>query len=311
MTHLGLEPAWVAQVAASRIASYDQDAGLADSILRRVPPSGVENPDPNFILLHAMFATAQGRFGRALERTLALAEAMPASGLELRALLLSLQGAQYSARDRREVERQLQRSMKSAPSPTDKSWAVQSGLARPVSAYLLGLLAARDGDTTQLRHYSGTLDAVNLSGPRGDVVRAFAAGLRGHLLALEGDPAGALRELSKAPDPGDQSMQAQLVVNQLPERFLRATLLGQVGRQDEALGVYQSLIFGGGTELLLVAPAALQRARLLARLGRVEAARLEYEMFLRTWNEADVAVRPVLDSARGELAHLPLSPVRQ
>ncbi|HVT39258.1 MAG TPA: tetratricopeptide repeat protein [Gemmatimonadaceae bacterium] len=306
MQGLALEPPWVVQVAASRIASYARDVGLADSVLRRNVRRGVGAPNADFSMLHAMFAAAQGQFGRALEHASVLAEAVPFSGLEVRALLLSLPGSQYSEQDRHEVGLRLRDSaLSSLTGFPDESWARRRGLEQSVRSYLLGLLAARAGDTAQLRHHTETIAAVHLPNPGGDVARAFAVGLRGRLLALEGDRAGALRELAKAPDPGDQSMQAQLLVNQLPERFLRATLLEQTGRFEEALDVYESLIFGGGTELLLAAPAALQRARLLVRMGRVGEARLDYQTFLRAWERADVGVRAVVDSARRELGRFP------
>jgi hypothetical protein len=136
------------------------------------------------------------------------------------------------------------------------------------------------------------------------IAPAFGAGLRSLVLARGGAPAAALAELAASPAPGG-GVQGQLIGGRLNERFLRATSLEALDRNEEALVVYGSLIYGDPGSTLLAVPAALHRARLLARLGREREARRDYETTLSGWARADAALQPVVDSARRELARLP------
>ncbi len=303
---LALEPQRVAHTAALRFASYARDVQLAELILRRGLRDGSNlDGDANGIQLATMLSVAQGQFRRALRQSDMLGEVLPFSGLEMRALLLSLPVTAYTVEERAAVVRELESATRLLEGvPRDRSWALQNGLAGPVRWYLLGLLSARAGDTVRLRVLADSIAVTQLAGPSRSVANALAAGLRAHRLAQMGDLTGALRELKRAPQPGDQILQGHTVVSQLSERFLRATMLEQTHRFDEAVEVYGSLIYGNANDLLLAAPALLRRARLLASLGRAREAIADYESFLRAWKRPDAPLLALVDSARSELATL-------
>jgi len=119
---------------------------------------------------------------------------------------------------------------------------------------------------------------------------------------MTGHHEAALGELARAPEPG--LLNGPNVTTLLSERFLRASLLDRLDRSEEALAVYGSLIFGNPNSIVLAIPAALQRARLLARLNRLVEARRDYQTVIDGWRHADAILQPVVDSARAELSRL-------
>lgn len=88
------------------------------------------------------------------------------------------------------------------------------------------------------------------------------------------------------------------------DRFLRAELLRELGRNDEALGWYatqgQTIVPG----LIYLAPAELRQAQICERLGdRARAAR-HYRRFIELWHDADAELQPVVADARRRLNRL-------
>jgi hypothetical protein len=82
------------------------------------------------------------------------------------------------------------------------------------------------------------------------------------------------------------------------ERFLRAELLCEVGRQRDAIGWYRGIGQFSLYELPFLAPARLRLAAIHTNLGeRARAARC-YDEFLRLWDEPDPELRPMIDEAR-------------
>lgn len=82
------------------------------------------------------------------------------------------------------------------------------------------------------------------------------------------------------------------------ERFLRARLLAQLGRWEEAVGFYTSLGDGSVYDLPYVAPAHLRAAAVLEAAGRPEEAAEHYSRVARLWGDADPELRAIVAEAR-------------
>ena len=86
------------------------------------------------------------------------------------------------------------------------------------------------------------------------------------------------------------------------ERFLCVEILHALGRDDEALGWYDSFV--GWPDLPWLAVAHFRRGQILARLGHREHARFHYGRFVRLWKNCDPEFRLLLDQATQALAQL-------
>ena len=90
-------------------------------------------------------------------------------------------------------------------------------------------------------------------------------------------------------------------------RFLRAELLFELGRYEEAVGWYATiprLSMGYHLEALLLAPVYHGRARSLDALGRYEEALHYYRRFATRWQNADPHLQPQVEEARQRIREL-------
>lgn len=283
-----------------RLASYAREFALGDTLLQRALERRTGRTDlVSLDTWAAILAVAQGQRSRALRELDALSEVHPAGALRMRGVVVTLPYFGASSRELMTTREQL-RTSGALPVVDTTGPARFKDVER---LYLSGLLAARLGERDGLVALIDTLDrasqAANADSAQarflGTRLRALRDGEQGHWTE-------ALRELASLPE---LSQEADFYPEQLVERYLRATALERLERFDEALGVYGSLIMGNPGSLILAAPAALQRARLLTRLRRYGEARLDYQTVLRLWASADAGLAPVLDSVRREAAALP------
>jgi tetratricopeptide (TPR) repeat protein len=91
-------------------------------------------------------------------------------------------------------------------------------------------------------------------------------------------------------------------VAEVSDRFLRAELLHQLGRDDEAIGWYRSIAERASYELMYVAPAERQLGAIYAARGNRAAAREHYGRFIDLWRNADPELQPVVAEAERALA---------
>jgi tetratricopeptide (TPR) repeat protein len=161
---------------------------------------------------------------------------------------------------------------------------------RKVTEYLRGLLSVRLGDTATARRLAERLasapnDTSRLSG------RRLALAIRAELAVRAGDPGEGLRLLELIqPSPTIDLLQDP-VLNQSYERFLRAELLRDAGRNDEALAWYEGLIDGPTLESIHIAPAYHRSAQLLRLAGDSAGAAAAERSFRGLWLDADAALR--------------------
>jgi len=173
-----------------------------------------------------------------------------------------------------------------------------------IQAYLIGLLSARLGDTTQVRAQLTRLEAARDSG-RIEVARDLVHALKAEQAWAAGNPAQAQAELARF------SFQIKADVGHwgMHERFLMAELLRALGRNEEALDWYLS--FPAGFDEPWVAPAHLRAAQIYQRLGNRDRAAFHYTRFIRLWKDADHEFQPTVAQAREALAALGGTPSLQ
>ncbi|HEY7636535.1 MAG TPA: BTAD domain-containing putative transcriptional regulator [Gemmatimonadales bacterium] len=131
-------------------------------------------------------------------------------------------------------------------------FAMHNGLHPAIRAYLLGLLELRLGDQSAA---STRLDELYGLDPEGSA-RSLVVELRARLARAEGKPADALALLERSrPELWFQLTVASPFFSLASQRFLRAELLEEVGRTEEAAGWYGAIAERSPYELIYAAPA--------------------------------------------------------
>jgi len=172
--------------------------------------------------------------------------------------------------------------------------------------YLLGLLSARLGDEAAALRYAGQLERADPSSlpgafaaDGGRFVRAEVAWRRGRpqeaLATLEG-----ARFWTKWPGLEAENSNDSPFYSHMHERFARAELLYELGREEEAIPWYRVYVY----DLLYTAPAHLRLAQIYERRGERAKAAEHYRQFVELWNDCDPELRPLVDDARQRLARL-------
>ncbi|HYA51737.1 MAG TPA: tetratricopeptide repeat protein, partial [Streptosporangiaceae bacterium] len=188
-----------------------------------------------------------------------------------------------------------------APTASGGYFTSHNGLHRQLRTYLLGLLQARRGDVAALR---AAAELESMRGP-GTVMADLAEGIRAELALRQERSAEALRAVERM----------KFVLSYEPrifspflsvgrERFLRAAVLEQAGRLDEALSWYDSFGENSVFDAIYIGPAHLHHARILERLGRPREAADHYARFTELWQNADPEFQPMVREARERLADL-------
>jgi tetratricopeptide (TPR) repeat protein len=169
--------------------------------------------------------------------------------------------------------------------------------------YLPALLSARLGDTDTVLQHAAELEKVADPPEMGTLSKDLAFGLRARVASIDGQAAEALAWLEQARN------EIAWVATTLPfaslgsERFLRAELLDELGRSEEALRWYAS-VADSVLDLVLLAPAHYRSGEICERLGRREEAVYHYSRVAEMWQDCDPELRSVLEGARERLKSL-------
>src|SRR5690606_31649937 len=164
------------------------------------------------------------------------------------------------------------------------------GIYPPRRLYLLGQLSLRLGDVTAADRYAVALERG--TGRTGMDTRYFSD--YGRLLRAEiaracGHPARALEALGEPGIPAAATLPHILDHPKAHERWLRAELLRDLGRHDEALAWYATFPDPPGYDLAYLAAAHLRQAQIFEARGDSRAAALHRER-LRSIRDRDGAV---------------------
>ena len=164
----------------------------------------------------------------------------------------------------------------------------------------LGLLDIRLGDTTEALRQARALDRASDSTPTGRLAHTLERSIRSHVAEAGGRTREALAEL----DAAGWEAAASVFVAEAYDRYRRAELLADEGREDEALGWLRSIAERAAYELVYLAPAHLRQAEIYDRQGTRGAAVEHYRKFIDLWRDADPELQPVVNKARERLAAL-------
>jgi DNA-binding SARP family transcriptional activator len=163
------------------------------------------------------------------------------------------------------------------------SAAPNAMLARPSRLYYWGRLALRRGDTLAAARAARVLSRSADSAAQGDLARTLGRSLLAHLRFAEGRPAAALAQLESA----GWERSARLSLAEASDRFFRAELLYLLGRDEEAIGWFQSIAERASYELVYLAPAQYRLAKIFQARGDSATAQAYYRRVVELWRRAD------------------------
>ena len=174
----------------------------------------------------------------------------------------------------------------------------------PLRLYLLGLLRAETGDLSAAETLAEELRDMEPPEFFPTLTSDLSRALLAEVALQRGETEKALDHL-EAMELQGEPMYLHTLYSGARERFLRAELLAEAGRFDEALGWYESLPSTLDADARpYLAPAHLGRARALEELGREEEAAEPYEWFVELWEDADEPLQPQVEEARQRLRDL-------
>ncbi len=180
--------------------------------------------------------------------------------------------------------------------------------------YLGGILSARLGDYSAALRYAAELDSIlsakgqrpserptsqSLAERRQAWIGGHAHGVRAEVFWARGKASEALAEIQQTrPELHWRLGVGALIYSQAYQRFMRAMLLEQAGRLDEALRWYGSLGQFSGEGFVYRAHKHLKMAGIYERKGETEKAVEHYTRFLELWKDCDEELRPLVAEAR-------------
>lgn len=165
--------------------------------------------------------------------------------------------------------------------------------------YLLGALGAAVGDPVETARRAEELSELAIPAGTEVLLERLGRTLEALIHRAHGRPGEALQRLEGAEsDVWFQLAVASPFYSGAHERFLRAELLCEVGRQREAIGWYRGIAEFSLYELPFLAPARLRLAAVHTNLGeRARAARC-YDEFIGLWDDPDPGLKPMILEAR-------------
>jgi len=262
-------------------------------------------------VLLAHLAAARGRLVVAREELSRASALCRAQGVVYRGLFAVLP---FLPPDRRQLEAAREELRAWAPSsePTDPGTStlvrVHDAIGALLRRYLLGLLDCSLGEPDEADAHAAELESATGRAAATHVAEALASSVRAELARKSGDARHALRLLEEMPTPSLVGAINSPFLARSRERFVRAELLRELGREEEALRWYGSLHeHYGGHECVYHAPAHLRRAEIHEWRDELEEATLHYRLALALWRDCDPPLRPVVAGTERHLAALETS----
>ncbi len=243
-SELQTAPALTLAITFTDVALYTPDLSAVDRLGRAILPM-VRSPELQAVChgMLAHLAAARGRLDQAVA-SLAEAEALDRGwGLTVRGLLLAVPFLPWPEGTVTAVRQALEEwEVEMAAPNVALPLALHNGLQPHARAYLLGLLAARQGDVSGTVAAAEMLAELPASPDHLVLLQRFGRTLAAELRVLRGDPIGALRELGSVPgEVWFQLAVASPLYAGTHARWRRGQLLQRLGRNVEAAGWLESL----------------------------------------------------------------------
>jgi tetratricopeptide (TPR) repeat protein len=181
-------------------------------------------------------------------------------------------------------------------------WPPGSALSRRdtlVRRYSIGRVALAAGNTALASRAASALSAVTDSTWDGALAHSLTQSLLGRLALHRDQAAQALALLERA----QWERNPVPTVAEADDRFLRAELLHQLGRDEEAAGWYRSIADRSSHELVYLAPAQYRLGQIRDRQRDHRGVLAYYRRFLELWRDGEPDV-PFLAEAKRRVAEL-------
>jgi serine/threonine-protein kinase len=174
-----------------------------------------------------------------------------------------------------------------------------------VRTFLLGILSARLGDYSSAQRYADQLRQLRSPEWSPSLAEDLALGVVAYVAMARGQSAAGLEALEAARMQSfyQNGFRSPYYSGSL-QRYLRAMLLEEEGRLDEALRWYGSFEQISMYDFVFLATSHLRRAEIYERLGQLAEARRHYARFVELWADCDPDLRHLVDRARQRLAAL-------
>lgn len=229
----------------------------------------------------------------------------PAQALEFRALFSLLPLVPVETTDLRQLRDQLEVLDIEALTPSGNPsffFAAHEDIHEAVREYLPGLFDAKAGDSERALQHASALQRIGTPHEVGSMAPDLAHGVRAEVLRSQGRPVEALAELDRAETKIFYHLtMVSPFVGLVHQRFLRAELLRELERDEEALAAYENLVQINPGEIPYLPIAHLRRAEIHEARGETEAAAAQYARFVELWAEADDNLQGRVQDARRRL----------
>jgi tetratricopeptide (TPR) repeat protein len=93
------------------------------------------------------------------------------------------------------------------------------------------------------------------------------------------------------------------------QRYLRAELLYELGRNEEALRWYKTFHFSYFYDILYRAASYFRCGEIYEKLGRTDEAINSYSQFVKLWSGCDSELRPIVEQAEKRIKFLRLGKI--
>ncbi len=168
-----------------------------------------------------------------------------------------------------------------------------------IRQYLLGMVNVRLGDYGRAETHATALDRLPPPPEGGTLTTDLATSIRAQILQAQGHTREALATLNAIDRQiWYNTALASPFYSQSFERFLRAELLFELGRLDEAAPWYAHSFQVGPYELAFRSVAYLRLAEIHERRGDADQAAKYYSRFSSLWKDADPELQPYVEGAR-------------
>jgi DNA-binding SARP family transcriptional activator/TolB-like protein len=289
------------------VAVYGRDIGNAKLVAKMLveplrPPE--QQGFGRVVLAHLDLAQGKWREARA---ELAIARAHSRDDALEYQLLLSMAPflATPSTDLRRERAELLERPPATTASATMPWPRTHAGLHPMLRAYLAGMSSARVGDDAARAQYVAELEKVPDPTRTTALAKGFALSISAERLRKLGQPARALAELERgARETPFVPAWTSGFVSQAYERYLRAELLHDLGRDDEALAWYGTFAENSPYDLVYLAPSLYRQAQIYDARKQKALALERYKRFVALWKDCDPQLQSLTTNAKMRIASL-------
>lgn len=285
---------------------------LDDEVGERFTQALAKSARSNFVRARALirlaeYQLAKGQLRNAAAELARLSQLEPAYALEYRSLttLLPFIPARRDELSTLQSELEAWQPPKT-DSPITEPWLDPHATIHPqLRLYLLGLVSAEQENLSAALAYADTLGEMKSPQEAAALTHNLAQGIRARVAWKNHQPEQALGELERMRVGLEfPLMHTSPFMGHQYERILRAEILAELGRYEEAIRWYGPVSIMMSLDLSVRPWQHLKQAELYEKLGAYEKAIKHYERFLELWKGCDPKLRPHVEKVTERLSKL-------